>query len=109
MNRNFRWTAWVAWIGLLPLSGCGDAQDKATENNQADPPQTGVAAPVVAGADDTPEDAPPNDDADGTPGLPVGKEAPSFRLADQQGEFQTLDAMLEQSNVALVFYRSADW
>lgn len=41
--------------------------------------------------------------------LAVGDQAPDFRLLDQQGKERTLDELLADGNVALVFYRSADW
>lgn len=43
------------------------------------------------------------------PGVAVGKTAPAFKLKDQNGKEQSLDELLEKGNVALVFYRSADW
>ncbi len=42
-------------------------------------------------------------------GLKVGSKAPAFTLKDQHGKEQSLGAMLKKGNVALVFYRSADW
>jgi hypothetical protein len=42
-------------------------------------------------------------------GLQVGSRAPKFSLKDQAGRIRTLDGLLEQGKVALVFYRSADW
>ncbi len=39
----------------------------------------------------------------------VGSKAPSFTLQDQNGKPRTLDELLKDHNVALVFYRSADW
>ncbi|MBC8291266.1 MAG: redoxin domain-containing protein [Planctomycetes bacterium] len=47
--------------------------------------------------------------AEKTPGVEVGKKAPAFKLKDQKGKERTLEALLKKSNVALVFYRSADW
>ncbi len=43
------------------------------------------------------------------PGVKVGEKAPAFRLADQSGKERTLDDLLKNGNVALVFYRSANW
>jgi cytochrome oxidase Cu insertion factor (SCO1/SenC/PrrC family) len=43
------------------------------------------------------------------PGLAVGKKAPAFKLKDQKGKEQSLEALLKKRNVAIVFYRSADW
>jgi cytochrome oxidase Cu insertion factor (SCO1/SenC/PrrC family) len=42
-------------------------------------------------------------------GLGVGENAPKFTLKDQQGRDRSLDEFLKKGNVALVFYRSADW
>ncbi|MCH7687165.1 MAG: redoxin domain-containing protein, partial [Planctomycetes bacterium] len=39
----------------------------------------------------------------------VGQQAPAFELQDQHGQSQSLAKLLESGNVALVFYRSADW
>jgi cytochrome oxidase Cu insertion factor (SCO1/SenC/PrrC family) len=47
--------------------------------------------------------------ADETPGLKIGEQAPDFSLEDQNGGEKTLAALLKKGNVALVFYRSADW
>jgi len=43
------------------------------------------------------------------PGLAIGEKAPDFDLKDQHGENRTLTEILESGQVALVFYRSADW
>jgi cytochrome oxidase Cu insertion factor (SCO1/SenC/PrrC family) len=42
-------------------------------------------------------------------GLKVGEKAPMFVLKDQGGKDRTLDELLKNGKVALVFYRSADW
>ncbi len=42
-------------------------------------------------------------------GIAVGQKVPSFHLEDQNGEVRSLDEFVAQGNVALVFYRSADW
>lgn len=41
--------------------------------------------------------------------ISVGDKAPGFRLPDQTGKQRTLDELLANGKVALVFYRSADW
>ena len=46
---------------------------------------------------------------DFSPGLAVGEKAPAFELVDQSGQKQSLANILKSGNVALVFYRSADW
>jgi len=43
------------------------------------------------------------------PGLAVGQKAPTFALKDQNGTSVSLESLLKQGKVALVFYRSADW
>jgi hypothetical protein len=45
------------------------------------------------------------------PGHPLkkGATAPSFTLKDQNGQDQSLDAMLKSGKVAVIFHRSADW
>ena len=47
--------------------------------------------------------------AEKTPGVQIGKKAPAFKLKDQKGKQRSLEELLKKSNVALVFYRSADW
>jgi cytochrome oxidase Cu insertion factor (SCO1/SenC/PrrC family) len=42
-------------------------------------------------------------------GLKVGEKAPRFTLKDQDGKDRSLDDLLKKGEVALVFYRSADW
>lgn len=42
-------------------------------------------------------------------GVKVGDKAPKFTLKDQAGKERSLDELLKNGPVALVFYRSADW
>lgn len=42
-------------------------------------------------------------------GIALGQKALAFELKDQSGQLRSLDDFLAQGNVALVFYRSADW
>ena len=42
-------------------------------------------------------------------GMKVGEKAPSFTLKDQDGKDRSLDELLKEGKVALVFTRSADW
>lgn len=42
-------------------------------------------------------------------GIAVGEKAPDFKLKDQAGNDVELSKLLEDQNVALVFYRSASW
>jgi cytochrome oxidase Cu insertion factor (SCO1/SenC/PrrC family) len=46
--------------------------------------------------------------ADNT-GLPIGQQAPTFTLKDQNDKEVALNALVERGPVALVFSRSADW
>jgi len=41
--------------------------------------------------------------------LKKGSKAPSFTLKDQNGADQSLDAMLQNGKVAVIFHRSASW
>ena len=42
-------------------------------------------------------------------GIALGQKALAFELKDQSGRLRSLDDFLAKGNVALVFYRSADW
>ena len=42
-------------------------------------------------------------------GMKVGAKAPGFTLKDQEGKERSLDELLNNGKVALIFYRSADW
>ncbi|NOZ41340.1 MAG: hypothetical protein GXP24_14105 [Planctomycetes bacterium] len=41
--------------------------------------------------------------------LAVRDQAPNFRLQDQEGQDRTLESLLAEGKVAIVFHRSADW
>ncbi len=41
--------------------------------------------------------------------IAVGQKAPTFTLTDHNGKEQSLEALLKNGKVALVFYRSAGW
>ena len=43
------------------------------------------------------------------PVIKVGEKAPSFKLKDQNGKEHTLQSLIQNGKVALVFYRSASW
>lgn len=45
----------------------------------------------------------------GDEALAVGSRAPAFTLKDQNGKQRSLDDLLKDRNVALVFHRSASW
>lgn len=42
-------------------------------------------------------------------GIKVGEKAPHFKLKAQHGKEIELKELLKKGNVALVFYRSAEW
>ena len=44
-----------------------------------------------------------------TLGPQVGQKALEFRLADQNGQMQTLKSVAGSKGTMLVFFRSADW
>jgi len=44
-----------------------------------------------------------------TAGLPIGQRAPAFTLKDQNNKEVSLEELLKQGPVALVFHRSVDW
>jgi cytochrome oxidase Cu insertion factor (SCO1/SenC/PrrC family) len=41
--------------------------------------------------------------------LNKGAKAPNFNLTDQNGRDQSLEAMLKNGKVAVIFHRSASW
>ena len=43
------------------------------------------------------------------PGLAVGQPAPGFTLLDQTGERRSLESLLGRGQLAIIFFRSADW
>jgi hypothetical protein len=43
------------------------------------------------------------------PGPAVGAKAPTFELADQNGQTRTLQDVMGPKGLMLVFFRSADW
>ena len=47
--------------------------------------------------------------SDDIPGIKVGQKAPSFKLKDQSGNERSLNDLLQEGKLAVVFYRSADW
>jgi hypothetical protein len=78
-------------VGLAAFaSGCGDK------------PGPNVNAPTSAVPQSNPT-------ATESPGPSIGAAAPKFALKDQKGEERSLDALLKNGKVALVFFRSASW
>ena len=76
----------VALAALLLIVGC-------SRGDSAAPPSESSSAEM----------------GDFSPGLAVGEKAPAFELIDQSGQRRSLANILKSGNVALVFYRSADW
>ena len=87
--------------------------------SRTDPPESGEPVAVIPSAvevdiplpvEETPDEAAGSESAmEGKTGLAVGRKAPSFRIKDQTGTDRSLDDLLTEGKVALVFYRSADW
>jgi hypothetical protein len=109
----------LSLLGLLLVAGCGTARETAVRNNEPDATnnqtaaqtsenalpkeselQTGEAEEVLAPEVPAPE---------ANSRVAVGDPAPGFRLRDQDGQEHSLEDLLENGKVALVFYRSADW
>ena len=93
---------------LATTVSCSDAppaQQAATEKS-VDP--TKASETPVADANEVVQ-PPAVPAAEETSHIDVGDAAPNFRLKDQTGAERSLDDLLADGNVALVFYRSADW
>ena len=43
------------------------------------------------------------------PGPVLGSKAPAFELTDQSGDSRSLESLLGPGQLAIVFFRSADW
>ena len=95
----------VALTSLLFSVGCSPSEPAAQPLSPivASGPSTSVTP--TPRSQPSAEPGPQNE----TPGLAVGQQAPAFELQDQHGQSQSLAKLLESGNVALVFYRSADW
>lgn len=46
---------------------------------------------------------------EGKTGLTIGEKAPTIKLIDQDGKERSLDELLHEGTVAVVFFRSASW
>lgn len=91
-------------VGCDPTSNVGDSTPQAPTGESPTPVNSSdneTGAEAVAASEPTAE-------ASG-PGLAIGTKAPDFTLKNQAGEDISLSSLLEEQNVALVFYRSADW
>jgi len=96
----------LAVLFLLQV-GCNDEPGASTPSQQAGvQDETKSAAPEEKPEEKTIETS---TEQPADPGLAIGEKAPDFDLKDQHGENRTLTDILESGQVALVFYRSADW
>ncbi len=96
----------IGLLSALLLAGCSSQSEVATPPKQ----HQGTGAETTDSSeisDSTPTiEASPDDDA---PGIAVGVKAPEFSLKNQANEDVSLSKLLDERNVAIVFYRSADW
>ena len=88
----------------LPDTNSPDSNSPDTNSPNTNPPAEQVQTDVPA--TDIPAVEPPVEEV---ARLGVGDQAPNFRLQDQAGDQHTLESMLADGQVALVFHRSADW
>lgn len=110
MNISLRRIVPVASTSLLLLAGCASEQSETPPAEQVAASEEVDASPAEQPAPErrTPpaEQSAPADDV---PGPALGEQVPPVELPDQHGEPRSLARLLEENNVALVFYRSADW
>lgn len=102
------WHHLIAITAILIVSGCvPDHTDPAIQSDPAAPTDTDPAAQPEASSE--PKETAAAEQPDDSPGLAVGAKAPDFELDDQEGKKRSLKDLLKSSQVALVYYRSADW
>ena len=87
-----------ALAATVLLMGCSSDESSAPVSNvpadqMQEPAQTAVQSDLQ----------------DNSPGPIVGERAQAFELQDQHGQLHSLASILASGNVAIVFYRSADW
>jgi len=100
----------LAMLAALLLIGCGPQQEPVAKTGGEKQLTTGPQpAPPDSPPTKTQKQAPADPTADDAPGIAVGEPAPDFKLMDQDGQEQSLKQLIAEQNVALVFYRSADW
>ena len=92
----------ISLAAAMLLIGCGPQQEPAAKSGAEKQP---AANPQQPPQQDPPQQPP----ADDSPGIAVGEPAPDFKLQDQAGQERSLKQLTAEQNVALVFYRSADW
>lgn len=113
------WNHLIAVAVILLMAGCApdhsdpvqqseaSSQETSSQETAQDGSQTEPTAAVsdhhvtIAVAEEEPQDD--------SPGLAVGAKAPEFDLKDQDGQDRSLADLLKSGQVALVYYRSADW
>lgn len=89
-----------AEVSTQEEGGASSDEPQVTTNQEATKPDTASSNQQVQASEDLPDDS---------PGLSVGEKAPHFDLKDQNGKNRSLTEMLKSGQVAMVFYRSADW
>ena len=70
---------------------------------------TAIAASLLLVASGVSAAPPAASTPDEAPGPVIGTKVPDFTLPDQDGVEHTLTSLLERGQLAIVFYRSADW
>lgn len=90
----------AALVGIIAI-GC-ESETEPTGSPPENSPQT-----VSSTTTESPTTQ--DDSAQEMPGLSPGATAPDFVLKNQDGKDVSLKSLLAENNVALVFYRSADW
>jgi len=101
VQEKSRWKDWIA-MSLAQLPTAMVVMACAACHESAEPPKLAKQTEPV-------ESVGRVEQAEPMPRLAVGERAHPFRLQDQRGEERTLQEILAQGSVALVFYRSADW
>jgi len=96
-----RWVSALLPLSLLLATGCKEGSKAAVETG-ASSVQNDDAAISEATAKPKLEEAP-------TPRVAAGDKAPDFELPSSTGGTVALHSVLQESAVALVFYRSAVW
>jgi|GEM_PF-4182857 len=103
---------------LVLAASCSESPpaQQAVQTLPNDTPLSSKAEPQVAESeaadvqvDAIPLGSPPAELIERTSPLVVGDQVPNFRLQDQNAADHSLDHLLADGKVALVFYRSADW
>ena len=107
----------VVGCALLLFCSCSKSEppgnDSSTSGGEAEPSAESSAGETQKDRSAQEESSKTADtqapEASNRPGIKVGEKAPAFKLKDQHGNEQSLEYLVKQGSVALVFYRSADW